>query len=104
MAPEQLRGDPLDARTDQYAWGVLAYELLAGVHPLSLGDGTRPAEMLNQRIPDLPFDVAAVVARAMAPMPELRFPSLDEASAVLARYVAAPSAPLSARDPRSPPR
>src|SRR5919199_929825 len=34
MAPEQVAGDPrVDHRTDIYAWGVMAYEVLAGTHP-----------------------------------------------------------------------
>ncbi len=33
MAPEQVAGDTVDHRADIYAWGLLAYELLAGVHP-----------------------------------------------------------------------
>jgi serine/threonine-protein kinase len=31
MAPEQIHAQPLDGRADQFAWGVMAYELLAGV-------------------------------------------------------------------------
>jgi len=35
MAPEQAAGDDVDARADLYAWGVMAWELLAGRHPFS---------------------------------------------------------------------
>jgi len=35
MAPEQSVGDAVDHRTDLYAWGVMAYELLSGAHPFA---------------------------------------------------------------------
>ena len=35
MAPEQALGESVDQRTDIYAWGVIAYELLAGEHPFA---------------------------------------------------------------------
>jgi hypothetical protein len=35
MAPEQAAGDEVDGRADLYAWGVIAYELLAGHHPFA---------------------------------------------------------------------
>ncbi len=39
MSPEQLRGDSLDGRSDQFAWGVVAWELLVGRLPWSLERG-----------------------------------------------------------------
>src|SRR4029450_13887668 len=35
MAPEQAAGDAVDHRVDLYAWGVMAYELLASRHPFA---------------------------------------------------------------------
>ncbi len=40
MAPEQLRGERLDGRADQFAWGVVAYELLSGKLPWAADGGT----------------------------------------------------------------
>ena len=37
MAPEQLLGQPTSARTDQFAFGVLLYEMLTGRHPFGSG-------------------------------------------------------------------
>ncbi|MFO0578587.1 MAG: protein kinase [Polyangia bacterium] len=56
MAPEQWRGDDIDARTDLWAVGVLLYELLAGAHPL--------APLTKERL--------ASVAEPGVPMPRLR--------------------------------
>lgn len=86
MAPEQLRGEAVDPRTDQFAWAVLAYELLTGAGPwrqnpnlsttvsdiLSL-DPLPPIEL--QRA--IPKHVSDTVVRALQKHPADRFPSMD---------------------------
>jgi serine/threonine-protein kinase len=74
MAPEQALGDPAtDHRADVYAWGVLAYELLAGRHPFS--DRTTAQQLAAEHIaevpaplstvrPDLPGELGALVGSA----------------------------------------
>ena len=64
MAPEQLRGEPLDARADIFAFGVMAYELATGTHPFG---GSDPAALIER-----------MVVRYAAPVAHpLNFPALD---------------------------
>src|SRR5687768_14935356 len=74
MAPEQAAGDPdVDARADVYAWGVVAYELLAGVPPFA---GRAPHQLIAAHIgeppppltvgaPERPVTLAALVMRCL---------------------------------------
>src|SRR5688572_13658787 len=81
MAPEQAAGDPsTDGRADIYAFGVLAYELLAGRPPFT---GRPPSEILAAHIAELPQPIetlradvppalAAVVMSCLAKRPSDR--------------------------------
>jgi serine/threonine protein kinase len=86
MAPEQMRREPLDGRSDQFAWGVVAYELLSGTPPWGrLVDAlelvskilSEAPPSLAEVAPGVPPHVADVVARAMAKNKGARFPSMD---------------------------
>lgn len=54
MAPEQLRGDPVDARTDVYACGLLLYLLVTGRVPLAADDAFMTARLRSQFEPQPP--------------------------------------------------
>ena len=88
MAPEQLLGQPTSARTDQFAFGVLLYELITGRHPF--GGDTLPtviARVLSaEPEPDarIPAQVWHVIARAVEKKPEDRFATTSELVAALA--------------------
>ncbi len=87
MAPEQALGDAnTDARADLYAWGVVAYELLAGAHPFAAR--TTPQAMVAAHISEapapldaarlgVPHDVAALVMQCLEKDPAKRPPSAD---------------------------
>jgi ABC-type branched-subunit amino acid transport system substrate-binding protein len=84
MAPEQMRGEELDGRTDQFAWGVVAYELLSGKPPWRTdGEPLRfVADVLSRdpeplAVGDVPARVKDVVMRALAKAPSARFDSMD---------------------------
>lgn len=99
MAPEQAAGDPAaDHRADLYAWGIVAYELLAGAHPFA--DRTSPQaliaahfvgvpEPLAARAPDTPPSIASIVMRCLEKEPDAR-PA--DASELLAALAAPPGA------------
>jgi len=85
MSPEQVRGGVVDERSDQFSWGVLAYELLTGSLPWHRGDGNAElARTILSTNPPPPSAVRsgieqhvdAVVLRALAKDPGARFPSM----------------------------
>ena len=87
MAPEQIRGDPLDGRADQFSWGVVAYEMLAGRLPWRGTDAlaamasvlTAPVGRDALDAASVPRAVQDVVLRALCRRPEDRFASMDDA-------------------------
>lgn len=99
LAPELLKGErDIDTRVDQYALAIVVYEALAGRlpfeprrHPGALmfeivtGKGTS----LMSIAPRLGEPLSAVIARAMAPSPEARFPDVASFSAAFASAVSA---------------
>ena len=79
MAPEQLGAKALDPRTDVFALGVIAYEMLSGDLPFSRGSLTevilaqaRGAQPLTERDPAIPAAVDRAVRRALDMTPEGR--------------------------------
>ncbi|MDP9342497.1 MAG: serine/threonine protein kinase [Actinomycetota bacterium] len=91
MAPEQIRGDPLDGRTDIYSLGCIVYESLTARPPFG---GDSPMELMfshmNQkapsvriRRPELPEAVDRVIERGMAKDREDRYPLASDLSLAL---------------------
>ena len=97
MSPEQTvgEGERVDARSDQYALGAIAYELLTGRMPIdvegqSLSDAARlvreqsPAP-LRERITGVSNDLGLVIARALAKDPGERYATTADFGADVAR-------------------
>ncbi len=76
MAPEQHRGEPLDGRADQYAFGVALHEAIYGRRPRS----SRPARRAG-----VPRWLAEVVGRTLAPEPDDRFADMHGVIEALGR-------------------
>ncbi len=66
MAPEQMRGESLDGRADEFAWGVVAYELLTGRCPWVGRDSLQIVSQILSADPTAPIDVSAQVPRAVS--------------------------------------
>ncbi len=99
MSPEQCSGRRVTAATDQYALGVVAYQMLSGHLPFTgesvvdiikkhCMDPPPPLSVLRQ---DLPGLVVQTVERALSKSPEDRFSSVTEFASALAQAVATPT-------------
>jgi eukaryotic-like serine/threonine-protein kinase len=95
MAPEQASGLAVDQRADIYAFGLILYDVLAGLVRLSSPDG--PVAELRGRmkqappplrtlVPDVPEALEKLVARCLDPAAEKRFQTTVELEAELERF------------------
>jgi serine/threonine-protein kinase len=91
MSPEQIRGRTLDARSDVYALGIVAFEMFTGILPFR---GKNAQEMMVARLrgsptplravrPELPDALERALLRALAPDPEDRYASATAFAAAL---------------------
>jgi len=107
MSPEQMRGEDVDTRTDVFALGVIAYEMLAGRLPLEVAhlpltqaikavcEVNPPPLSAHRR--ELKGDIEVVVAKAMAKEPQRRYLSVGQFADDL-RSVLSGEAVLARRD------
>ncbi|HET7451470.1 MAG TPA: protein kinase [Thermoanaerobaculia bacterium] len=109
MSPEQARGEKVDFRSDQFAFGLMLYEMLTGRRAFARAS---PAETLSAILRDEPAPLATVapdatesfagiVDRCLAKDPEGRYGSTRDLAHDL-RKLAVPSLPLAV--PKPPPR
>lgn len=90
-APEQLRGEAIDARVDQFSWAVTAYELLTGKPPWNADQALALLSAILTADPPpfigiagpVPKEVEKAILRSLAKRPDERFASIDEAADAL---------------------
>ena len=88
MAPEQIDGAPVDARSDQFAFCVTAYRVLEGRFPFSAATFFALRESISEgpRAPEaMPGWLARILTRGLSEDPASRYPSMPELLAAIER-------------------
>ncbi len=95
MAPEQIRGETCDGRTDLFSFGILMFELTTGIHPFPGHDAASTIAKILETDPELPVppprqtdrgpevELSAIIRRCLAKAPAARFSSAHEVLAAL---------------------
>ncbi len=94
LAPEQVLGQPFDARSDIFALGLMLYQFISGKYPFAAPAGLIPREIVHANVeslrnldPQIPQQLAALVERALLKDPAARLRTAEEFAAGL--YLAA---------------
>jgi serine/threonine protein kinase len=101
MSPEQLQGDPVDARGDLFSFGVLLYEMLAGERPfeaqhtshLILAILDRAPTPLSKLAQEMPPKLEALLAKALQKDPLQRYQTAAELISALKAFRRTAQAP-----------
>ena len=109
MSPEQVRGEPVDGRSDLFSLGSVMYAMCTGRPPFQADSNyqllhqvvsvnTTPLEKVNPAVPEW---LAAIVARLHAPSPANRYQSAEELAQDLQQCLASLQQPTAVSRPRT---
>jgi serine/threonine protein kinase len=104
MAPEQLRGDRADARSDVWALGVMLHEMAAGVRPFQGRTGLELSSAILHKPPaqlpeTVPLGLRTAIGRCLEKEPERRYQRAGEVHAVLEASQTGATPPRAAQRP-----
>ncbi|HEY1099423.1 MAG TPA: serine/threonine-protein kinase, partial [Myxococcota bacterium] len=95
MSPEQVRGEPLDGRSDQFSLGIVLWEMCTGRRLFKADTEINTLQKIlqtpiprpTQHVPGFPAELEAVIMRMLERDPDKRFPSLNEVAQKLKDYL-----------------